>query len=486
LRLINLIGEHHGSVHIDPAVSDIDVLGLTADSRRVRPGYLFAALPGNRADGRAYIADALARGAVAILAHPDALAGIQAPAIADVNPRRRLALMASRFYAEQPRMIAAVTGTNGKTSVVNFARQIWQRLGRSAASLGTLGITSPAGHEDGSLTTPDPIALHETLARLAKDGVSHLAFEASSHGLDQYRLDGVDVSVAAFTNLTRDHLDYHGTMPAYRTAKMRLFNTVLRANGVAVLNADAGDVSAFRAACAERRLTVLDYGRTARAIRLESVVPEPSGQRLTLALDGQHHTIHLPLAAEFQAMNALCALGIAIGSGEPASDAAKTLEALTGVRGRVERVAALANGAAVYVDYAHTPDALETVLRALRPHARGRLVVVFGCGGERDPGKRPIMGQVAARHADAAIVTDDNPRGEDAALIRRQVLTGCPKAQEIASRADAIAAAIDHLAAGDVLVIAGKGHERTQTIGDQILPFDDAEVAVHAASGRLA
>ncbi len=471
-------------MRFDPAVSDIDIRGLTADSRRVRPGYLFAALPGHRTDGRAYIADAVARGAAAILGHPDALVGLRTPAIADANPRRRLALMASRFYGRQPRMIAAVTGTNGKTSVVNFARQIWQRLGRSAASLGTLGITSPRGHEDGSLTTPDPVILHETLARLAEDGVTHLALEASSHGLDQFRLDGVAIGLAAFTNLTRDHLDYHGTMATYRTAKLRLFGELLRAGGVAVLNADAAEAEAFRSACEARRLTVLDYGRTARSIRLESIEPEPAGQRLTLTIEGRHLELRVPLVAEFQAMNALCALGIAIGSGEAASDAASALEHLTGVRGRVERVAALANGAAVYVDYAHTPDALETVLKALRPHARGRLVVVFGCGGERDPGKRLLMGQVAARLADAAIVTDDNPRGENAALIRRQVLEGCPGAEEIASRADAIATAIDRLAAGDVLVIAGKGHERTQTIGDQVLPFDDAEVAAQAARGR--
>ncbi|MFO0996498.1 MAG: UDP-N-acetylmuramoyl-L-alanyl-D-glutamate--2,6-diaminopimelate ligase [Alphaproteobacteria bacterium] len=467
-------------------MSSTDIQGLTADSRRVRPGYLFAALPGHKTDGRAYIADALARGAAAILAEPGAITDLPVPAVADANPRRRLALMASRFYGQQPRMIAAVTGTNGKTSVVNFARQVWRTLGHSAASLGTLGITSDAGHEDGSLTTPDPVALHETLARLASDGITHLAFEASSHGLEQFRLDGVEIAVAAFTNLTRDHLDYHGTTEAYRAAKLRLFRELLRAKGVAVLNADAGEASAFRAACVSRGLTVLDYGRTARAIRLESLEPEPTGQRLVIALEGQRHEIRLPLVAAFQAMNALAALGIAIGSGENPSRAVKALEALSGVRGRVERVVTLANGAAVYVDYAHTPDALETVLTALRPHAHGRLVVVFGCGGDRDRGKRPIMGEIAARLADGAIVTDDNPRGENAAVIRRQVMAGCPDAQEVSSRAEAIATAISGLAEGDVLVIAGKGHERTQTIGDAVMPFDDAEVARQAALGRTA
>lgn len=485
MRLIDLVREGVGTVRLDPVTGDLDIRGLAADSREVRPGFLFAALSGSRADGRAYIADALERGAVALLAKPDAASHAKgAVFIADDNPRQRLAHMAARFYGQQPRTVAAVTGTNGKTSTVTFARQLWTALGHRAASLGTLGVTAPDLRIEEGLTTPDPIALHDMLARLASGGVDHAALEASSHGLDQFRLDGVRVSLAAFTNLTRDHLDYHRTMDAYRASKLRLFGELLRADGVAVLNADAEGVAHFRAVCAARGVRTLTYGERGNDLRLEAVEPQPDGQRLTVAVGGARRDISLPLVARFQAMNALCALGLVTAGGEDTDRALDALGKLEGVPGRVQRVAVLPSGAGIYVDYAHTPDALETVLGALRPHAARRLVVVFGCGGDRDPGKRPVMGDVARRLADIAFVTDDNPRSENPAEIRRQIMAACPDAREFASRADAIAEAVANLGAGDVLVVAGKGHERYQIMGDQVIPFDDVAVAAEAAVAR--
>ena len=485
MRLIDLMAEADGTVNLDPAIGALDISGLAADSRAVRPGFLFAALSGSRADGRTYIADARKRGAVALLARPEAAADAAGMAfIADANPRRRLARMAARFYGAQPRTVAAVTGTNGKTSTVTFARQLWTALGHRAASLGTLGVTAPGLNVDEGLTTPDPIALHDTLAKLANSGVDHAALEASSHGLDQHRLDGVRIALAAFTNLTRDHLDYHRDMAAYRTAKLRLFTELLSADGAAVLNADADGIEHFRAACQARALRVLTYGERGADLRLDAVEARPDGQRITLKIAGKSHDIVLPLVARFQAMNALCALGLVIADGAAMDKALAAMPQLQGVPGRVQRVAVLPSGAGVYVDYAHTPDALETVLRALRPHASRRLSVVFGCGGDRDPGKRPLMGDVAQRLADDVFVTDDNPRSENPAEIRRQILAACPGAQEFDSRADAIGAAVSALQAGDVLVLAGKGHERYQIIGDQVLPFDDAAVAADAARAR--
>ena len=479
------MAEEGRTVNLDPATGVLDIRGLAADSRAVRPGFLFAALTGSRADGRAYIADARQRGAVALLARPEAAAEARGMAfIADANPRRRLARMAAAFYGAQPRTIAAVTGTNGKTSTVTFARQLWTSLGRRAASLGTLGVTAPDLNVNEGLTTPDPIALHETLAKLAAGGVDHAALEASSHGLDQFRLDGVHISLAAFTNLTRDHLDYHRDMATYRAAKVRLFGELLAPDGIAVLNADADGIEHFRAACAARRLRVLTYGEQGTDLRLEALDARPDGQRITLNIAGKRHDIVLPLVARFQAMNALCALGLVTAGGENMDRALAALSSLRGVPGRVQRVSVLPSGAGIYVDYAHTPDALETVLRALRPHAARRLSVVFGCGGDRDPGKRPLMGDVAHRLADDVFVTDDNPRSENPAEIRRQILAACPGAREFDSRADAIGAAVSALQAGDVLVLAGKGHERYQIIGDKTLPFDDAAVAADAAAAR--
>jgi UDP-N-acetylmuramyl-tripeptide synthetase/UDP-N-acetylmuramoyl-tripeptide--D-alanyl-D-alanine ligase len=487
VRLDELIAETDSIVQGQTALNEIEIRGLTADSRKVEPGWLFAALPGTRADGRAFIADALDRGAAALLVPEGDLPQLSRsiPMIRDANPRRRLALLAARFYGRQPRVVAAVTGTNGKTSTADFTRQIWKQLGRRAASLGTLGVVTPEQEIAGALTTPDPIELHRQLAELAADGIDCLAMEASSHGLDQFRLDGVRVTAAAFTNLARDHLDYHPTMTDYLAAKQRLFETLLVDGGAAVLNADAPEYATLVALCHHRGLRVIGYGRKASEIRLERTAPTPAGQRLTVSLSGRRRELDFPLAGEFQAMNALAALGLVIGCGEDGERAFETLSGLTGVRGRLERVAAHPNGAAVYVDYAHKPGALETVLATLRPHASGKLVVVFGCGGDRDRGKRPQMGEIAERLADRVIVTDDNPRSEDPAVIRAEILAACRNATEIGDRAEAIRSAIAGLGAGDLLVIAGKGHETYQIVGDRTLPFDDAAVA-RAALGTLA
>ena len=421
----------------------------------------------------------------------DAASAARVPVVASDNPRRALAKLAARFYGRQPRCIAAVTGTNGKTSVAAFTRQIWARLGLRAASLGTLGLIAPDRPPEPSLTTPDPVALHAQLAALAADGVDHLAMEASSHGLDQYRLDGVALTAAGFTNLTRDHLDYHKTMEAYFAAKVRLFQRVLPRQGCAVLNADSGAYPFLEAVCRRRDQRVISFGTGAADLALRDRRPSATGQHLTLSVFGATELLHLPLAGAFQALNALCALGLVIGSGAEPRSALAHLERLDGVRGRLELAATTPNGAPVYVDYAHTPDALETVLEALRPHADGRLIVVFGCGGDRDPGKRPLMGEIAARLGDHVIVTDDNPRSEDPATIRQAVLAGCARAAgdaevaEIGERADAIAEAVAQLRRGDVLLVAGKGHEQGQIVGDVVRPFDDVTV-VRAAVAALA
>ena len=473
-----------------PAADDLHlvrlVLGLTADSREVRSGWLFAALPGARTDGRRFIPDAIRRGARVILAHPDTVlpddAGDDVMLVTDANPRHRFARLAAAFHGRQPAMIAAVTGTNGKTSTVQFARQIWQSEGLSAASLGTLGLCAPGLPAIGTLTTPDPLVLHAALADLVDARVTHLAMEASSHGLDQHRLDGVRVRVAAFTNLSRDHLDYHGTMAAYWAAKRRLFTELLEPTGTAVINADADQAAELIAACTARGQQVLSCGRAGRDITLVSVNPQLDGLHLRLVVLGRSYDVRLPLVGLFQADNALCALGIAIASGSDPARAVGALEGLTGVRGRLEQVAVHPAGAPVFVDYAHTPDALTTVLTALRPHVDGRLVVVFGCGGDRDPGKRPQMGAAVQGLADLAIVTDDNPRTEDPAAIRAAVLAAAPGALEVGDRAEAIRHAVGQLRGGDILVVAGKGHEQGQIVGAEVRPFDDATQARHAVA----
>jgi len=467
-----------------PPLADPEIVGLTADSRQVRPGFLFAALRGAQRDGRAFAAEAVAKGAVAILTDDEAALNLDADArrrvaiIADPNPHRRLALLAARFYPRQPHTIAAVTGTNGKTSVVHFTREIWAALDRPAASLGTLGLVSPAGRRAGALTTPDPVALQRDLAELAAQGVQHVAIEASSHGLAQYRLDGVAVSAAAFTNLTRDHLDYHGDMASYLAAKQRLFAELLARDGTAILNADSPEFVGLAGLSRGRGLRMIAFGTAAAAeLRLLARTPGRDGQRINLLLLGKSFEIELPLVGEFQAMNVLAALGLAVATGTPVSDAASVLPRLSAVPGRMQRVGETASGAVVFVDYAHTPDALATVLAALRPHAEGRLAIVFGAGGDRDRGKRPLMGQVATEGADLVYVTDDNPRGESPPEIRRAILEAAPHAVEIGDRSEAIAAAVAGLRRGDILVIAGKGHETGQIVGGTVLPFDDALVA---------
>ncbi|MFQ5953912.1 MAG: UDP-N-acetylmuramoyl-L-alanyl-D-glutamate--2,6-diaminopimelate ligase [Kiloniellales bacterium] len=481
MRLTALLQGGEAKVQAAEALKDPDIVGLAADSRRVRPGYLFAALPGTRLDGRDFIDQAIERGAVAVLAPPGTAVARPVPLVADADPRRGLALMAARFYGPQPHTVAAVTGTNGKTSVASFTRQIWAAAGHRAAALGTLGITAahlgrsvaPAGR----LTTPDPVALHAELKGLAAAGVEHLALEASSHGLDQRRLDGVRVAAAGFTNLGRDHLDYHGSMHAYFAAKRRLFDQVMAPGGVAVLNADAPRYAALSRVCQARRHRVISFGRKGADIRLDGITPQAGGQRLEVTVFGEAQTMPLPMVGTFQAFNVLCALGLAVSTGVEPSAALAACARLVGVPGRLERAAVHPRGAPIYVDYAHTPDALETVLAALRRHVHGRLIVVFGCGGERDRGKRPLMGRIAERLADEVVVTDDNPRGEDPAAIRRQILGGCRRAREIGDRAEAIRAAAEPLKAEDLLLIAGKGHESGQIVGQRVLPFDEVEVA---------
>lgn len=479
-------------MQVETNTRDPDIAGLTANSRAVKPGFLFAALPGTQADGRDFIADALAKGAVAVLAPSGTTlpaADRDVPLLTTENPRRRLALLAARFFGDQPNVAAAVTGTNGKTSVAWFTRRIWEALGHQPAAMGTLGVSADTVPDTvgGGLTTADPISLHRDLRLLADNGIDHIVIEASSHGLEQSRLDGVRFAAGAFTNLSRDHLDYHKTMDSYRAAKLRLFDSVLPADAAAVLNADSEDYPFFSSVARARGLRLIDYGRAAHEIRIDGIEPFAAGQNLRLSLFGRRHEITLPLPGAFQARNALCALGLAISCGDDPEAALGILPSLDSPPGRLELVATRSNGAAVYVDYAHTPDALASVLGAMRPHTTGRLVVVFGCGGDRDRGKRPQMGAIARDLSDAPIVTDDNPRGEDAASIRGEILTACPDATEIGDRAEAIHHAIASLDPNDVLVIAGKGHETGQIIGDRVLPFNDAQVAqaaVDALDGK--
>jgi UDP-N-acetylmuramoyl-L-alanyl-D-glutamate--2,6-diaminopimelate ligase len=472
MKLHELLGPE---IDAPPARTDADILGLTADSRAVQKGWLFAALAGAKADGAKFIPDAVAKGAAAVLTKRGTDAGLAAPSIllTAEEPRRALALMAARFHAAQPNCTVAVTGTSGKTSVAEFTRQIFAALGHKAASLGTIGIVKPHGATYGGLTTPDPVALHRTLVDLVREGITHLAFEASSHGLDQFRLDGVRIRAAAFTNLGRDHLDYHPTMEAYLAAKLRLFSELLPKDGVAVVNADSEHASAVKAAAGSRK--ILTVGGAGEAIRLVGLDRDGFAQKLRIDSGGKTHDIRLPLLGAYQAENALVAAGLAVAAGEKTDRALSALEKLTGVPGRLEVMGVIRGGLAV-IDYAHKPEALEAALKALRPFARGRLVCVFGCGGDRDKGKRPIMGKIAARLADSVIVTDDNPRSEDAKAIRAEILAGATGAREIGDRAEAIKAGSRLLGAGDVLLVAGKGHETGQIVGGTVLPFSDHDV----------
>ena len=466
--------------------------GITSDSRKVKPGYLFAALTGSKTDGARFVKDAVARGAIAVLGAPaiaDTVAAAGVRFIADENPRAGLAQFAAAYFAAQPETVAAVTGTKGKSSIVAFLREIWTALGKPAASLGTVGVVGPNGAVPLSHTTPDPVEIHELLARLKAEGVEHLAIEASSHGLDQHRLDGVVISACGFTNISRDHMDYHPTFEHYLQAKLRLFTEVVKVGGVAVVNADADHADRFIAAAKARGLRLITVGRKGETIHLDRREDRGGAQALELHYQGKLFYVELPQAGEFQASNALVAAGLAIGLGGDAGKVFAALEHLKGAPGRMEKVAFAAKGAPIYVDYAHTPDSLEKILEALRPHTANRLHVVFGCGGDRDKGKRPLMGAIAVRLADDVIVTDDNPRTEDAAEIRQQILAAAPGAREIGDRAEAIRTAVADLGAGDVLVIAGKGHETGQYVRGEVLAFSDREQAVAdavALGGRAA
>jgi len=473
---------------IPAEAAGIEIAGLSSDSRAIGPGFLFAALKGVAADGIRFAGEAVRRGAVAVLASDDSLVpeGLGVPVLRAADPRHSLAILAARFYPRQPEPLVAVTGTSGKTSVAVFVRQIFTAAGHASASIGTIGIVSPKGSDYGSLTTPDPVELHRSLDALARDGVTHAALEASSHGLDQHRLDGVRLVAAGFTNLGRDHMDYHPSVEHYLGAKLRLFSELLPADGAVVIDADEPYCDRVAAIAASRGQRLLDIGRAGKAIRLVAATPHADGQTLDLVVLGEPMRVDLPLLGGFQVSNALVAAGLAIAAGIEPAVAIAALGSLTGAPGRLERVGTSPAGAPIFVDYAHKPDALEHMLKALRPITAGRLVVVFGAGGDRDAGKRPLMGEAASRHADIVIVTDDNPRSEDPAAIRAAILAAAPGAIEIADRARAIREAIAMLRAGDVLVIAGKGHETGQIVAGVVHPFSDHQAVAAALASEIA
>jgi UDP-N-acetylmuramoyl-L-alanyl-D-glutamate--2,6-diaminopimelate ligase len=466
-----------GGDNLDPALAEREASGLCVDSRTVKAGDIFFALAGAKSDGLEFVADAARRGAALIVAEREPQSLPESAAFIRVaDARAALARAASLFYPRQPATIVAVTGTSGKTSVAEFTRQIWRTLGFEAASLGTIGIVSPKVNVYGSLTTPDPIGLHRALDELAGGGVTHLAMEASSHGLDQKRLDGARLVAGAFTNLSRDHLDYHGDAQSYLAAKLRLFRELLAPGAGAVVDADSEVAAEVIAAARQRKLNLVTVGAKGDTIRLVATQRVGLATRLTLAQGGREHTLLVPLPGDFQVSNALVAAGLCLATGCDAEKVFAALKSLHGAPGRLERIGET-RGAAVFVDYAHKPDALDKALTALRPFVLGKLIVVFGCGGDRDPGKRPIMGEIATRRADVVIVTDDNPRSEDPKLIRAAILAAAPGATEIADRGEAIRSAVAMLRRGDALLIAGKGHETGQIIGDRTLPFSDAEAA---------
>ncbi|MEO9968544.1 MAG: UDP-N-acetylmuramoyl-L-alanyl-D-glutamate--2,6-diaminopimelate ligase [Hyphomonadaceae bacterium] len=462
---------------------DLGVSGITADSRKVSAGSIFAALRGVQADGRDYIPQAIANGAIAVLGH-DLPSDLPVPAIDVEEPRLALAQISAQLYPEQPETMIAVTGTNGKSSTVDFLRQIWEHMGKRAASLGTLGAVGPSGAIDLGHTTPDPVAIHQTLQSLAADGVTHAAMEASSHGLAQYRLDAVKLVAAAFTNLTQDHLDYHPSFEEYRDAKLRLVKELLPAKCPVIINADSDERESFKQAGATKECPVISVGWRGADLKISELMPRAHGQKLFLNWRGEEAELDLPLIGEFQALNALTAAGLALALGDPFDAVLAGMAALRPVKGRMEFVGETANGAGVFVDYAHTPDGLDTLLRAARPHTAGQLILVFGAGGDRDRTKRPLMGGVAAKHADQVIVTDDNPRSEVPETIRSAILAAAPDAAEIGDRRSAIFEGVRRLKAGDTLLIAGKGHETGQTVGDKTLPFSDQDTALAALAGE--
>ena len=475
-------------LNLSTGAGAIEIVGLFADSRQIVPGALFAALPGTTADGARFAGEAARRGAVAVLAAADAELDLPAEVavLRAAEPRRALALMAARFFPRQPAHLVAVTGTSGKTSVAAFARQIFAAAGCEAASLGTIGVVSRRRSEYGNLTTPDPVALQAELDRLAGEGVTHAALEASSHGLDQHRLDGIRIAAAGFTNLGRDHMDYHPTVEAYLAAKLRLFTDILPADGTAVIDMDGARSADIAAAAAGRGQRLIRIGWVGSEIRFLDLAAEGLRQRLRLSVFGRARDLLLPLAGAFQASNALVAAGLAIGAGIDVDTAIDALGELEGAPGRLELAGHKQNGAPVFIDYAHKPDALVSMLQTLRPMTRRRLIVVFGAGGDRDIGKRPLMGKAAADNADVVIVTDDNPRSEEPAAIRKAIMAAVPEAIEIGDRGEAIARAVAMLGTGDVLCVAGKGHETGQIVGDRVIPFSDHEAVKRALAAEEA
>ncbi|WP_284776390.1 UDP-N-acetylmuramoyl-L-alanyl-D-glutamate--2,6-diaminopimelate ligase [Agrobacterium sp. lyk4-40-TYG-31] len=459
----------------------LEITGITADSRKAQPGSLFVAVTGTKADGSTYVQDAVAKGAVAVVSGHAVDAAVPVLVVAD--PRRYLSLSAAHFYGKQPETMIAVTGTAGKTSVASFIRQIWKTAGRAAAQIGTTGVIAPGREDYGSLTTPDPVSLHALLAELASEGVTHAAMEASSHGLDQRRLDGVKLAAAGFTNLGRDHMDYHPTIEDYMAAKMRLFDTLLpKGSPVVIFSDDPWSDRAMKAAT-DAGHDVRTVGRKGDCLTLKRVEHFRHKQMIEVHHQGKIYEVDIPLAGDFQVANALVAAGLAISTGVSASVALKALEKLVGAAGRLELIGQTKNGALAYVDYAHKPDALENVLTSVRPFTSGRIITVFGCGGDRDKGKRPIMGEIATRLSDIVIVTDDNPRSEEPQTIRSEIMAAAAGALEIADRAEAISHAVSLLGSGDTLIVAGKGHEEGQIVGGVTLPFSDHEQVRTALEG---
>lgn len=471
---------------LEPALARLEIKSVRLDSRQVEPGDAFFALSGTRVEGARFAAKAAEQGARVVIAATGAAlpAPLPCPLIRVEDPARALALAAAKIAGAQPKTVIGVTGTAGKSSVVHFLRQIWQANGREAAGLGTLGVTRANGISSGGLTTPDAVSLHEKLAELAQDGVEAAALEASSHGISQRRLDGVRFSAVAFTNLGRDHMDYHPTVDAYFAAKMRLFETLAGAGTPAIIDADGAMSTKAIDVAKAARLNVVTVGEKGTDLRLVNRKRSLTGQQLTLAYQGHEVQLALPLLGDFQAANTLVALGLALATGCDDASSFEAVKRLTGTPGRMELIGTTAEGAAIFVDYAHKPDALRAVLTTLRPFTKGRLVALFGCGGDRDPGKRAMMGQISAELADITIVTDDNPRTEDRAAIRQAILAAAPKALEIEDRGEAIEMAVEKLGPGDVLVIAGKGHEEGQIIGDHVLPFSDQAAARKALTSR--
>jgi UDP-N-acetylmuramoyl-L-alanyl-D-glutamate--2,6-diaminopimelate ligase len=461
--------------------SDSPVTGFAIDHRKVAPGTVFGAFRGTRFNGEDFIPQAVDAGAVAVVARPEAPVEGAAHVSAE-EPRREFARLAAKFFAPFPETVVAVTGTNGKTSNVELTRQLWRMSGHHAASIGTLGVTTADDRAATGLTTPDIVTFLSNMAGLAREGVTHAAFEASSHGLAQFRTEGLPVKAAAFTNFSRDHLDYHGTMNAYFEAKMRLFDEVVEADGAAVVWTDDPRSEEVLKRVAERGLRALTVGARGATLKLIGREPTQLGQRLTIEAEGRRHIVNLPLIGAYQAANALTSAGLVLATGGGLEQTLANLARVQPVRGRLERAVISRAGAPVYVDYAHTPDAIEAACLALRPHAKGRLILVFGAGGDRDVGKRAEMGAAAERMADRVIVTDDNPRSEAPEAIRRAILAGAPGAREVPGRGDAIAAAIAEAGADDIVLLAGKGHEQGQEVGDKVLPFDDVSVARECAA----